>query len=410
MFSEALYNAGINAFSVVIKLAGAFNTKAKKRSQGGKVAFKQLEEHDFRSKPTIWIHAASLGEFEQGRPVIEEIRERKPQYQILLTFFSPSGYEVRKDYSKADLVTYIPLDRESSVKRFLDITNPEIVILIKYEFWSNLITELSKRSIPIYSVSSIFRSSQVFFKGYGSFFRSSLERINHFFVQDKQSLNLLSSIKINRVTVVGDTRFDRVIDIAENKSSIEEVENFVKESKVLVIGSSWQEDLEVILPYINETSNNLKFIIAPHEISEKSIKWIRQKLEVKHTLFSNYKEDQSKVLIIDNIGMLSSIYGYGHYAFIGGAYGDGLHNILEAAVYGIPIMFGNKNYKKFAEAIKAIELGGAFTVSDSEEFKLIMNKLMDSAFYRECGSANKNFVYKNKGATQKIMDKIFQSL
>ncbi len=401
------YNLFIRIAQLVYRLAAVFHTKAQLFVSGRSGLFNKLELALKENKNTlIWIHCASLGEFEQGRPIIESLKNQNPSIKILLTFFSPSGYEVRKNYKQADYIFYLPWDTAQNAKRFIDIAKPRLAIFIKYEFWFNYTRQLSLNNIPVISASSIFRPDQVFFKWYGSSFRKILKKFNHFFVQTPQSIELLRNIGITNVTLAGDTRFDRVYEVTQQAGEVEIARRFKGAEKTFVVGSLWSEDLDVLAPFINEHGHSLKFILAPHEISERFITQIEQSLSVKSIRYSCADEniENYSVLIIDNIGMLSKLYRYGEFAWVGGAYGKGLHNILEAACYGIPIFFGNKNYHKFQEANDLIMRGGAFAISDylelKKNFELLINR--PESFLLAC-EVTQSYVKENLGATTKIM-------
>ncbi len=363
--------------------------------------------------PIVWVHCASLGEFEQARTFIEKFKTEFPNYKILLTFFSPSGFEVRKNYDKADYIFYLPWDTRENAERFVHIVNPKIALFIKYEFWRNYIQALDSQNIPILSVSSIFRKDQIFFKSYGFIFRSTLKRIDHFFVQNDLSKKLLQTIGINNVTISGDTRFDRVNQIVSQSHDIPIVEQFKGSDNVFVVGSCWPEDLALLAPHINNSIGKLKFIIAPHEIKESFIEEIKNATKAKSILYSeaNDKSGEYDILIIDNIGMLSSLYRYGEYAYIGGGLGKGLHNTLEAACYGIPIFFGDKNYTKFQEAKDLIMRGGAFEVGDyaalKNKFESMINRPEN---YLLACEVTKAYVEENLGATDKVINYCHQLL
>lgn len=400
-----LYALSIQFLRLTYYLAALFHPKARLFVNGRTNIFDRLQK-DISSQPNkfVWMHCASLGEFEQGRPVLEMIRKEFPMHKILLTFFSPSGYEVRKKYAGADLIYYLPWDTRKNALRFVELTKPVLAIFVKYEFWHNYSTTLKEHQIPILSISSIFRKNQIFFKWYGGFFKRTLQNFNHFFVQNEQSVGLLKSIGITSVTLAGDTRFDRVNAITQQSKTIEVAEKFKGTDRVFVIGSLWPEDLEVIAPFINEHKQSIKFIIAPHEISEQFLRQIEKSVEVACTRFSNPANLNTTVLIVDNVGMLSALYRYGEFAFVGGAYGKGLHNILEAACYGIPVFFGNKNYSKFNEATELIMRGGAFAISGYAELKanyeLMINR--PETFLLAC-EVTKAYIQENLGATEKIM-------
>ncbi len=400
-------------YTITIKIAASlyallswFNPKANAFVTGRRHLFTNLtQSFKGNTDPVIWVHCASLGEFEQGRPVIERLKKEYPLYKILLSFFSPSGYEVKKNYSSADWVTYLPWDTKANAKQFIEITKPCLALFVKYEFWHYYSAQLKANNIPLLSISCIFRKDQVFFKSYGSFFRNTLRNFDHFFVQNSESQKLLASIGIKEVTHTGDTRFDRVHQIIQQSDQIPIAINFKSDQKIMVIGSCWPEDLSVLTPFINESQ--LKFILAPHELKEEFLSDIEKGLQVKVTRFSKADSNinQSQVLLIDNIGMLSQLYRYGEFAYIGGAFGKGLHNILEAACYGVPIFFGNKNYEKFKEANDLIMQGGAFEIGSYTDLKakyeLLNNK--PESFLLAC-EVTSQYVKENLGATKKIVD------
>ena len=372
-----------------------------------------LREKIDRNAKYIWFHASSLGEFEQGRPLIEKIKAEHPEYKILLTFFSPSGYEVRKNYGGADVVCYLPFDTPYRVKKFLDLSKPVMAIFIKYEFWDNYLSELKRRNIPVYIVSAIFRKEQLFFKWYGGMYRKVLSYFTHIFVQDDASRELLSKYGVTNVSVFGDTRFDRVQDVYKNTKQIPMVELFVNNNRsdnqlTMVVGSSWQQDEEVYLNYFNEHPE-LKLIIAPHEIHKDHLMHIESMLKRPSIRLSEATEKDIKgksCLIVDSFGLLSSIYRYGDLAYIGGGFGAGIHNVLEAAVYGIPVIFGPK-YQKFKEARDLLQVGGAFSITDEKTFE---SKMEELSTYRDlleaAGAAAGDFVKSNIGATNRIIASI----
>ena len=372
-----------------------------------------LREKIDRNAKYIWFHASSLGEFEQGRPLIEKIKAEHPEYKILLTFFSPSGYEVRKNYGGADVVCYLPFDTPYRVKKFLDLSKPVMAIFIKYEFWDNYLSELKRRNIPVYIVSAIFRKEQLFFKWYGGMYRKVLSYFTHIFVQDDASRELLSKYGVTNVSVFGDTRFDRVQDVYKNTKQVPMVDLFVNNNRsdnqlTMVAGSSWQQDEEVYLNYFNEHPE-LKLIIAPHEIHKDHLKHIESMLKRPSIRLSEATEKDIKgksCLIVDSFGLLSSIYRYGDLAYIGGGFGTGIHNVLEAAVYGIPVIFGPK-YQKFKEARDLLQVGGAFSITDEKAFE---SKMEELSTYRDlleaAGAAAGDFVKSNIGATNRIIASI----
>ena len=409
---KLLYNIAMLIYQSFIWLASKFNNKkASLFLSGRKNVFALLEQKRLPGERYVWFHAASLGEFEQGRPIIENLKQTHPEYKIILTFFSPSGYEVRKNYNGADIICYLPMDMSWNVKRFLDIVQPDCAIFIKYEFWMNYLLELKKRQIKTYIVSAIFRESQMFFRWYGGYYRSILNSFTHLFVQNDQSVRLLHSIGLDNVTKVGDTRFDRVADIASNAKDLPVVQLFKRDKKVLVAGSSWPNDEEILLSYFNQ-NKDVKLIIAPHEIHEEHLQSIISKLQrpyVRYTQATTENVSEADCLIIDCFGLLSSIYRYGEIAYIGGGFGVGIHNILEAAVYGIPVIFG-PNYKKFQEAVDLIELCGAFSISDYTGFSRLMSDLLvdNSSLYASSAAISNDYSQRNRGATIKVLDIILK--
>ena len=403
-----LYNLAIGIYDLIVHIMAPFSRKPRKMMKGHWVVYELLRQQIEKDARYIWFHAASLGEFEQGRPLIEKIRAKYPDYKILLTFFSPSGYEVRKNYRGADVVCYLPFDKPRNVKKFLDISNPVMAFFIKYEFWKNYLDELNKRRIPVYSVSSIFLMDQIFFKWYGGTYRNVLKNFDYLFVQNEASRRFLSKIGINKVTVVGDTRFDRVLQIREEAKELPLVEKFKGDSFTLVAGSSWGPDEDLFLEYFN-THPEMKLIIAPHVIDENHLVEIISKLKrpyVRYTRADERNVQKADCLIIDCFGLLSSIYRYGEVAYIGGGFGVGIHNTLEAAVYGIPVVFGPK-YHKFMEAKQLIEAQGAFSISNYEELSSLFDRfLTDEHFHRETGSNAGFYVTNNAGATDKVLSMI----
>lgn len=373
-----------------------------------------LREKIDRNAKYIWFHASSLGEFEQGRPMMEKIKAEHPGYKILLTFFSPSGYEVRKNYNGADVICYLPFDTPYRVKKFVNLANPAIAVFIKYEFWGNYLCELKRREIPVYIISAIFRPDQLFFQWYGIPYRKMLTCFNHLFVQDQRSKALLEEYGITNVTVTGDTRFDRVLDVRRQAREISVVERFVKNEKgeqmlTLVAGSSWPQDEEMLLRYFNEHPE-MKLIIAPHEIHREHLMYIESLLKRPSIRLSEAAGDSNlsgkDCLIIDSFGLLSSIYRYGQIAYIGGGFGAGIHNTLEAAVYGLPVLFGPK-YHKFKEAKDLIAVGGGFSVSDEKAFCAQMDELLTYHEVLEAsGKAASDFVNKNAGATDQVLQEL----
>jgi 3-deoxy-D-manno-octulosonic-acid transferase len=404
-----LYNLSIRLYQLLVNFASLFNTKAKLFRIGRKNIWEKISKQIDPANPPIWIHCSSLGEFEQGRPVIEAIKQKDPNKRILLTFFSPSGYEVRKNYPGADYIFYLPLDTKRNAKRFINLINPQMAIFVKYEFWYHYLNVLKQRNISTYLVSGIFRSNQIFFKPYGKWYRNFLKAFSSFFVQNNTSKALLESIGYSNVVVTGDTRYDRVSKIASEAKDIPLVKTFAEGHKVLVAGSTWPKDEEIILPLAKEIPD-LKIILVPHEIEESHIQEIIRKsptppVRFTDSDFNNAKE--SNILIVDTIGLLSSIYQYATVAYIGGGFGAGIHNTLEAAVYGVPVIFG-PNYNKFQEAKDLIDKKAGFSIKSYNEFKNLLNSLLTHKnTYQLAANQAKELVNSGVGATQKIIELIF---
>lgn len=417
---KIIYTSLIYLYLFAIRVASLFNAKAKLWIEGRKNIFKKLQtqlstlnsQHQTPDSKLIWFHCASLGEFEQGRPLIEIIKKEQPETKILLTFFSPSGFEVRKNYAGADYIFYLPMDTPSSAKKFIEIVKPEIAIFVKYEFWFNYLNELKKHHVPTYLICGIFREEHYFFKSYGAWFRKQLNAFTHFYLQDESSLSSLNSIGYNNGTIVGDTRFDRVFEISKNVKQIDIVRQFVADKKVFIAGSTWEEDIKIISGFSFQ-AEGFKLIIAPHEIDEISIQSTIQQFNnsiiVRYSQANEQNIKTADVLIIDNIGMLSSLYQYGTIAFIGGGFGKNIHNILEPATFGLPIIFGPK-YHNFIEAKELIQLGGAFSISSLEEFKKTVERLSKQEALKKAASTSKNYVLSHTGATDKILKSIFNDL
>jgi 3-deoxy-D-manno-octulosonic-acid transferase len=402
---KLLYNLGVLAYSILVHLVSPFNIKAKQWSDGRKGWKQRISEKIKPEDKVFWIHCASLGEFEQGRPVIEEIRKLKPGVKILLSFFSPSGYEIRKNYAFADYICYLPADTRSNARTFIKLVHPETVVFVKYEFWNNYISELKNNNIPLYLISGIFRKSQHFFKWYGTFFRQMLLKFEKLYVQDDNSLKLLNHIGITNVEVAGDTRFDRVMQIAGAAKDIPQLNSFKGEEQLFLAGSSWKPDEEIISEYINRYPGKMKWVFAPHEIDEENIRRIEKLFTVKSLRFSQYdgSKTDARVLIIDNIGMLSSAYRYAHIAAVGGGFGKGIHNVLEPACWGIPVLFGPR-HEKFREAIELLNENGGMTFDSYEKFSSLLNNLLeDESFYLKSAKSAGYYVNKNTGATGKIL-------
>ena len=380
---KIFYNLGILIYVLTASLLSPFNSKARLWTRGRKGWEAALRKKITPGNTNIWIHCASLGEFEQGRPLIEAIKKANPEYKIVLTFFSPSGYEVRKNYNVADHVCYLPADTPWNARKFISLINPAAVIFVKYEFWDNYTSVLERNGIPLYLISGIFRENQHFFRWYGGFFRKILFRFRYIFVQDNKSMDLLKKIGLKNVAVAGDTRFDRVAEIADSAKSIPQIERFKGEEKLFLAGSSWRQDEEIIARYINMNPKRMKWVLAPHEIDRPNIDRLEKLFTCEVARFSGFsdKSADARVLIIDNIGMLSSAYRYASIAEIGGGFGKGIHNVLEAACWGIPVLFG-PNHKKFREAVELLSLDGAKSFSGFEEFsEIIDNWLSDKNEY-----------------------------
>ena len=401
---KIIYSIAVKLYSVIVVLASLFNKKASYRYKGVKETFNKIK--NFSSDNTIWIHCASLGEFEQGRSLIEKIRQKYSDYKIALSFFSPSGYEIIKNYEHADLIFYLPSDSRENAKKLILLLKPKFVFFVKYEFWYWYIDEVNKNNIPIYLISGIFRKNQIFFKFYGRFFREILKKFTHIFVQNKESEILAKQINITEVSVTGDTRFDRVFEISQNKKYFEIIDAFTNNKLTFIAGSTWKPDEDIIFEFINTFDKELKYIIAPHEIKKDNINRIL-KLSKKNIIkYSEATIDSVKnadVMIIDNIGMLSSLYACADIAYIGGGFGAGIHNTLEAAVFGVPIIFGPK-YHKFDEARELIKRKAGFSISGKEDFFQIAKKLInDSEFCKLSGKNSKVYVHENIGATAGIL-------
>ncbi len=403
------YTFSVLLYALIIKCAAFFNVKAKKWTEGRKYLFNNIQNQIDKKYAHVWFHAASLGEFEQGRPVIEEFRKQYPHYKIVLTFYSPSGFEIRKNYSGADYIYYLPVDTSKNAKKFLNIVNPSMVFFIKYEFWFNFIQQIHNRNIPLFFFSVKFRPEQHFFQWYGSWFRTKLKNISWFFVQDESSKQLLEKINVHNISVSRDTRFDRVLSVSIHKKQFPLVERFAENSKVLIAGSTWPVDEEFLIKFINAKQQNIKIILAPHEIHLERISSFQSRIGVKSIKFSEISEQNisgAEVLIIDNIGMLLHLYQYSYIAYIGGGFGKNIHNILEAATFGKPVIFGPA-FQKFQEAVDLISLGGAFPVNNYNEFRTTIQLLFtDSKKLDNASEICKKFVIDNSGATSIIMKKI----
>ncbi len=403
MLQQLIYNQAIALYSAAIALASPFHPKAALLLKGRRSTFPYLQKQVQPGKSYFWFHAASLGEFEQGRPVMEALKERHPEARILLTFFSPSGYEIRKNYSGADLICYLPADTSTNAHRLFELVPVKAAVFIKYEFWANYLTELNRRNIPTYSIAAIFRKEQLFFKSYGSWYRSLLQRFRTIFVQDEASLQLLQEVKITNAVKAGDTRFDRVKAITATARSFPQLEEFIGNcTKILIAGSTWPQDEELLARYLREHPDS-KLILVPHEIHESHLAGIARLLPESRR-FTQLKEGEfagNNCIVIDTIGMLSSVYQYATIAYIGGGFDVGIHNTLEAAVWKVPVVFG-PNYLKFREARELIAVGGGFSISGYEELRNCFNELSPTI----SGSKAGDYVLANTGATTIIIDQL----
>lgn len=406
-----IYNLVVLFAAQILQLLALFSPKMKLFVEGRKTVFQTLKDKIHPEDKVFWFHAASLGEYEQGLPVIEKVKEQFPHHKIVVTFFSPSGYEVRKNNTIADATIYLPLDSKANAQQFLDLVHPEKVFFIKYEFWPNYLHELKQRNISTYLISGIFREKQVFFKWYGGFYRNALKTFDYFFLQNEKSKILLQSIGFTNVKVSGDTRFDRVVAILEKDNTLDFIEQFKNNQITIVIGSSWPKDEELLVNFINQSADNVKFIIAPHNIKSEQIQNLQQSITKSSVLFSeknNIDVSKCNVFIIDSIGILTKIYSYADIAYVGGGFGNpGVHNILEPATFGIPIVIGS-NYSHFAEAIALVGLEGCVSVKNQSELNEAFDLLLQNEDERyEKGHICSTFVQMNKGATNSILKSVF---
>lgn len=404
------YNLMVQIAGFLLKTVALFSPKIRLFVDGRKSVFNTLSSKISTSDKTIWFHAASLGEYEQGLPIMEQIKEKFPNHKILVTFFSPSGYEVRKNNIIADVTVYLPLDTKKNAREFLKLAHPEMAFFIKYEFWPNYLNELKNQNIKTYLISGIFREKQSFFKWYGGFYRNALKNIDYFFVQNENSKKLLQNIGFQNIKVSGDTRFDRVVSILERDNSLDFIADFKNNTTTIVIGSSWPKDESLLANYINQSDDNVKFIIAPHNIKSEQIANLKSQIAKKTILFSG-KENQNlaeyQVFIIDTIGILTKIYSYADIAYVGGGFGNpGVHNILEPATFGIPIVIG-PNYSHFAEATALVNIDGCISISDQNELNQAFDLLIQNEDERyEKGHICSTFVQMNTGATATILKHI----
>jgi 3-deoxy-D-manno-octulosonic-acid transferase len=402
-----LYNLIVQIADFLLKIVALFSPKIKLFVDGRKPVFEILQNKISPNDKTIWFHAASLGEYEQGLPVIEKIKIKYPNHKIVITFFSPSGYEVRKNNAVADVTVYLPLDTKKNAKDFLSLVHPEMVFFIKYEYWPNYLNELLKLKTPTYLISGIFRKNQLFFKWYGGFYRTALNTFTYFFVQNESSKKLLLELGKTNVAVSGDTRFDRVASILEKDNSLDFIEVFKNDTLTIVVGSSWPKDENILVDYINQTSENVKFIIAPHNIKVEQIQELKNSITKKTVLFSE-KETKNladfDVFIIDIVGILTKIYSYADIAYVGGGFGNpGVHNILEPATFGVPVVIG-PNFSHFAEATALVNMEGCVSISDKKTlFDAFSNLIANDDIRHEKGHICSTFVQMNKGATSIIL-------
>ena len=424
--SKIFYNLFLFLYSAGIRIAALWSPKARKWIEGRRQIFKEINDAIINDRvlpinigtnnKLIWMHCASLGEFEQGRPVLESIRQQDAGIKIVLTFFSPSGYEVMKNYKGADYIFYLPMDNIFYAKKFIDAINPSLVLWVKYEYWFYYLQELKQRNIPVLLISGIFRKSQPFFKWYGGIWKKMLESFDHIFVQNEASKKLLATVAITQnVTVSADTRFDRVIEIAKQPLDAAIIKSFCNNNIVIVAGSTWEDDEVILAAYGDENNHEQKLIVVPHELDKLHLKSVKKMFkksifytEIENTPMLINNISQYNTLIVDTVGMLSRLYSYGHINYVGGGFtNDGIHNILEAAVWGKPIIIG-ENYEKYFEAVDLIEYAAAESISDAVELKeVIDNWLTDEIAYKESAAAAKEYVYANAGATKKIMDYIY---
>ncbi len=403
-----IYLLGVKTYGAIVYLLSFNNPKAKQWIDGRKNIWDKLNEKlSDRTEKRIWFHCSSLGEFEQGKPIIEAVKKEFLGYKIVLTFFSPSGYEVKKNDSIVDYIFYLPLDGPLNAKKFIEIVKPSMAIFVKHDFWHFYIKELKAGKIPLFYISANFRPGQLFFKWYGNFYKMMLKRVTHFFVQNQKSLELLYSQSIPQVTVSGDTRFDRVYQNRLNAKCFPEIEKFCNGKKILIAGSTWPPDEKLIVDLINQSSDDLKFIIVPHEIKKNQIDTIINQISKRSITYSEWIRApiaDAQVIIIDNVGMLASLYQYANFAYIGGAFGKGLHNILEAVVFGLPVFFG-PNYRKSPEAIELIKLKTTCSVSSGTALKNRIEELLNNEdTIKKIKSVNEGYIAKNKGATDVIIN------
>ena len=404
-----LYNVIVHLARFFLLLSAPFNQKIRLFRKGRQSVFPFLKEHLSKQDKVIWVHAASLGEYEQGLPVIKSLKVAYPEYNVLVTFFSPSGYEVKKNSAEADLVTYLPLDTRINCRKFLNMVQPKLAIFIKYEIWPNYLKVLEERGIPTLLVSAIFNQKQSYFKIYGGFMRRALRRFHHIFVQDENSAELLKCLGIHEYTISGDTRFDRVLEIVGQEKPLPLIKRFIQDQPCLVAGSTWPEDEAVIVPYINADESPLKFVLVPHDIKTNHIKQLVSSITPPVKLYSELTESSEmefKVLVVDQVGLLSSLYRFAKVAYVGGGFATGLHNTLEAAVYGIPVLIGPQ-YEGFREAEDLVARKGILPVQDRDDFKAECDRFFsEESLGIQTGQINTAYIDENQGATEKIVNYI----
>ena len=405
-----LYNLGILGYYLLLKIVSIRNEKARKWIEGRKDIFKRLRETIPPGERILWFHASSLGEFEQGRPVIESIRKLKPEYKILLTFFSPSGYELRKDYKFADYIFYLPLDTKRNAARFIDIVRPEKVFFIKYEFWYNFLTQLKEEGIPTYIFSALFRPSQIFFKPWGKWYLKAITTYEHIFVQNQESFDILHKFGFINVSLSGDTRLDRVGEIADAAPRLDKLEIFCCGQKAIIAGSTWKEDEDLFIPYLSKCQSGQKFVIAPHEVTPQSLERVCSALEKPYAFYSTASPEElinAEVLIVDGYGYLVSVYRYGMLAYVGGGFTSGIHSTLEPAAFGLPVIFG-PDYQKFQEAHDMLSLGAATCINNYEELEIQIDSYRANPEKLQHDSAiARGYVNKNRGASKEIVKYLF---
>ena len=404
------YNIIVGFAAITVRLIGGFHKKIQKGQKGRSESYQILAQELKQTDKVIWMHCASLGEYEQGLPVFEALKNHYKDHKFVMTFFSPSGYEIRKNNPISDVVVYLPLDQKSEVKKFLDLTHPDLVVFVKYDLWPNYLLELKRRNITSILISALFRPSQAYFKFYGGWFKKLLFTFDHIFTQDSGSKVLLNSIGYDAVTISGDTRFDRVGNQTTTDNSLDFIAEFKNNQTCIVAGSTWPEDELLLVEYINNCKDGIKFVIAPHNMDLNQIKSLTKRIQKPTVLYSNYKNEtlnDKTIFVVDTIGLLTKIYNYADIAYVGGAMGTtGLHNTLEAATFGVPIVIG-KNYKKFPEANAMLSKGGLFSIRTFESLESTLNMLVNDPKKRvKCGRKNKDYIEVNKGASELIMTEL----